>query len=346
MKKGILLFATTIALLTVMGCGMKKKESKSMEQIQKEEGIPVRTMQIQPSVFIKSNTYNAVLSGIEESKVTSMVGDVVYQINAQVGDFVKKDQVIVTFPQDTPAAHYVQAHSSYQNSKSLFERMQRLFAKGAISQQDMDNAETAFKVTQANFNAAKDIVFIKAPINGYLTSLNVSAGQLISAGTTLFTVSNTSKYKAEIWIPENEIYELKKGLRAEAVWNDEILSGKITSLSMAMDNDKKAFRGEVIFNSRTKFIACGVTVQISIETVKIPNAIVIDRQYISDNGKTKFVWLVENNKAIKKEIKTRHDNGIDYEVISGLSAGDNIISEGFHLVDENNLVKVITPGEK
>lgn len=338
-RKNIILISL-LSIQVITGCN-RKNSSKSMEQIQKEEGIPVRVTELQPENYVESYNYNAVLSGIEESTVTSLVGDVVTRINVKVGDFVKKDQVILTFPLDTAGAQYQQANSAFQNARTTYERMQRLHSQGAISQQDMDNVETAFKVAQANFNTSQSMINVKAPISGYVTNLLVNVGDQVNPGTELFTVSNTNKYKAVIWIPDTEIQKIKKGQDAEAKWNDEILHGYISSVALAMDQNKKAFRTEIIFNSKTKYMASGVTVEISIKTKTIPNAIVVDRSSLVEAEGKYHVWSVENNKAAKKPVQIGNNNGLRYEIKEGLKAGDKIITEGVTLVFEGSLVKVI-----
>jgi len=253
--KGIIISILTLSLMiSFTGCGKKKEVVKNMELLQKENGIPIRITEIAPRPFIQELTYNAPLSGIEESTAKAMVDDVILKVNAKVGDYVKKDQVIITFPQDTPAAQYEQTNSAFLNAKQTYERMQRLLAQGAISQQDMDNVATGYKVAKANLNASTQMIYVKAPISGFITAMKVSPADHVNPGDPLFIVSNTSKYKAEIWIPDSEIQYLKKNLKAIATWGDQSFTGRVTSVSMAMDQDKKAFKAVIVFDTHPKQI--------------------------------------------------------------------------------------------
>jgi membrane fusion protein, multidrug efflux system len=342
MKRILFIFVIlSVVMLLALGCGKKTAGGKNMEQIQKEEGIPVRVAEIKKVTYAETLTYNAVMSGIEEATVTSMAGDVITNIKVKVGDHVNKDQVIMTFPIDTPAAGYQQANSAYLNAKVTYERMQRLFAQGAISQQDMDNVETGFKVAMANFNASASMINVKAPINGYVTNLFVNVGDKVNPGEELFTVSNTSRYKAVIWIPDSEINRVKKGQKATAKWNDVSFNGAVSSVALAMDQGRKAFRAEIVFKDKTRYMASGVTVEISIDTMSIPNTIVIDRSNMVENEGRFYLWVVENDKAVKREITVGSNNGIRYQVTDGLSVGDKLIVEGMSMVYESALVKVI-----
>lgn len=341
MKRTIIITLIIILTFSIISCGKKKEAAKNMEQLQKENGIPVRITAIVPKPFIQELTYNAPLSGIEESTVNAMVGDVILQVKAKVGDYVNKDQVIVTFPQETPSAQYEQANSAYLNTKQTYERMQRLFAQGAISQQDMDNVTTGYNVSKANLNASSQMIFVKAPISGYITAMKVNPADRVNPGDPMFIVSNTSKYKADIWVPDSDIQYLKKGLKAVANWGGQTLTGRVTSVSMAMDQDKKAFRTEIVFDTHPKQIISGITLAIKLEISRINNALVVERKSIVNENDKKFVWLEQDSKAIKTEIVTKSDNGIEYEVVSGLKPGDRLITEGISLLTDNCLVQIV-----
>lgn len=341
MKRTIILILTLVLILSFIACGKKKEAVKNIELLQKENGIPVRTIEISPKPFIQELVYNAPVTGIEESTVKAMVSDVVLNVKAKVGDYVKKDQVVITFPQDTPMAQYEQANSAFLNAKKNYERMQRLFAQGAISQQDMDNVTTGYNVSKANLNASSQMIYYKAPISGYITAMKINTADYVNVGDPLFVVTNTSKYKADIWVTVSEIKLLKKGIKAVSKWSEQTLTGRVNSVSLAMDQDKKAFKVEVIFDTIPKQIISGITLEIKLEVSRINDALVVERKSILVENGNKYVWLEKDNKAIKTEIVTKNDNGIEYEVVSGLKAGDRLIIEGISLLTDNCLVKTI-----
>jgi RND family efflux transporter MFP subunit len=219
--------------------------------------------------------------------------------------------------------------------------MQRLYAKGAISQQDMDNVTTGYTVAQANLNASSQMIKVKAPISGYITAMKVNQSDHVNPGEELFTVSNTSKYKATIWVPDTEVQLIKKGQKAVANWGDQTLTGRVSSISMAMDQDKKAFKTEIVFDTHPKQIISGVTLEIKIEVARDNNAIVVERKSIVDEAGKKFVWVEQDNKAKKVEITTKRDNGIEYQCSTGLKAGDKMISEGISQLTDNCLVQTV-----
>ncbi|PKN77722.1 MAG: efflux RND transporter periplasmic adaptor subunit [Candidatus Cloacimonetes bacterium HGW-Cloacimonetes-1] len=334
----ILMFSLTLLL---SACGKKDIENKNLEQIQAEQGIPVRINAIEKNTFVQELIYNAGLSGIQESTTKAMVSDIVVGINAKVGDRVSKGQLIVTFPENTPSAQYDQATTAFNSSKQLFERMQRLFAQGAISQQDMDNVEAGYKVSKANLDASRKMINITAPIDGVITNMKVNVADHVYPGQDLFTVANTSRYRAVLWVPESEISQIKKGTAVTAVWNEAQIKGRVTTIAMALDPDNKAFRVEAELNNTDKSFAPGITADIRLSILSKPNSIVVDRQNIvTENGES-YVWIAKDDKAVKTPITVGLDNQLQFEVLSGLSVGDSLITEGINMLSENVKIRII-----
>jgi len=219
--------------------------------------------------------------------------------------------------------------------------MQRLFAQGAISQQDLDNVETQYKVSKANLETSDKMINVRAPISGIITAIYVNPSEKVYPGKDLFTIASTNGYKATIMVPDTEINKIKKGTKATATWLETTISGRVTEIPLAMDNATKAFKVEVSFPGINKKINYGVTAEISIEVFSKPNVIVVERhQIVSENG-TKYVWLNQDGKAVKREITTGLDNTLAFEIISGLNPGDLLITEGINMLTEGAKLRVI-----
>lgn len=335
------MFILILMLVLISACGKKKSENKNMEQILSEQGIPIRVTEIQPGNFVQQLKYNSSLTGIEESVVKSLLADVVLSVKVKVGDRVSKGQVLVSFPQNSPAAQYEQAKTAYESTKQSYERMQRLFQDGAISRQDMDNMETAYKVSQANLDASRQMVNITAPISGIVTNVMVNPGEHVFPGHELLKVANTSRYKAIVWVPDTEISKVRIGQKAVATWNEHKLTGRVSQIALALDQQNKAFRVELEFPNSNREIKAGVTVELDIQISNKANCLIVQRSHILQEADQKYVWILDGDKALKREISTGLDNQLEYEVLSGLSSGDKLITQGLNMITEGAKVKVI-----
>jgi membrane fusion protein (multidrug efflux system) len=328
------LLVLMLPVLLLSGCGSQHEEAKSMEQIYSEEGVPVKTEKIELTSFADRRSFNAVLSGIEESSAYAMISDKIEKVHAKVGDSVKRDDVIVSFPTDNPAAQYYQAKVSYENAAAGYRRMESLFETGGISQQELDNAKTSYQVAQANWDAVQQAVLVRAPISGVLTKVNVRESDNVHPDDELFTVSRVDKLKAKIWVSDKDIRSFKNGAPAHATWNDVEISGKVVQVDMSVNQERQAFGVTVELENPDKIPLTGVVAVVSVDLHSNPQAIVVERKNVLKEGERTYVFVAEEGAARKKFVVLNSSRGFDVEVLEGLAPGDELIVEGqMHLQD-------------
>jgi membrane fusion protein (multidrug efflux system) len=339
-----LMILIVIATMLVLGCARQEEaESKNMEQIYKEEGIPVEVQVMQPETFIKELSFNANLSGIRQSAAAAMIGGRIEKVNVKVGDYVAKDQVMFEFPEDAPAGQLVQTKSAFEMVEATFARMQNLYAKGGISKQDLEGVETQYKVAEANLDAVMQMLKVRAPIEGYVISINVRETDGVHAEDVLAFVSQTNKMKARIWATEKEVCQIKKGKKATATWNNTTLTGEVTEVAIAMDRGHNSFAVNLEFNNTNNLCKSNVIGEISIQTYKNNNAFIIARSNVKNDVNGDFIYKVESEKAAKTYVDIGQENG-GFEILNGISENEEVIVKGLNLVYDGAKVKIVANG--
>lgn len=341
MKQLLALTMGLILVISFTSCSKNQKQSRNMEQIHREEGVPVRIITITPRDFEHRLSYNAVMTGIQESTAFASMGEKVEKIHVKVGDQVKKDAVLVTFPTDSPSAKYYQAKVAFENAQTSFERIESLYKAGGISLQTRDNAYARFQVARADWDTVRKMVVVKAPIAGYVTRIHVAETDNVKKETALVTIARTDQLKAIIWISENEIAFIQPGQTATATWQNQQIPGTITQVDMAMNLQTRAFRAYVEFDNKENLLKAGTTVDISIVTSKKTGAIVIERKNIINEKKGQFVFVANNQIAEKRPVTVGLQQGLDIEILNGLNPGDNLITEGQLLLDNGSKIKIM-----
>jgi len=339
------MLAIMLGLALVLGfgaCTKKKEEGKSMEQIYSEEGVPVRTQTIAPKEFKTILSFNSVLTGIKESTAYASMGGKVEKILVNVGDYVKKDQVLVTFPTDSPSARYFQAKVAFENAKTAFERIDNLYNKGGISLQDRDNAKARFDVAKADWDTVRQMVLVKAPISGYVSKIHVSETDDIDKEMPLVTISNTEKMKSVIWVSEEEISAVREGMPAAAVWLGNQIEGKVVRVDTAMNMMNKAFRVLVEFANPDNRLKAGTTVEIRVTTSANPSAIVVERKDLLKEQEDYFVYVVKEGKAEKRKVSLGSRQDLEVEIREGLNPGEELVVEGQLLLENGSKVKTVS----
>lgn len=352
-KTILLLLLAVVAVFTVAYTTGSKEASlkmnetgentaKSMTQIHAEQGIPVNVKQIKKGGFHTVLNYTSTVTGITESSKYSSVSDAVDQVLYSVGDFVKKDTVLITFPKNNPSANYYQAKASYQNASDSFKRMESLYKTKGVSKQNYDDAKTGLEVARANWEIVKNMVEVKAPISGYITRIDVRPSENVEPDDHLVTVSNYDLLKAKIQIPEREISRIKTGMSATASWEGYTVEGIVVQTDLSLNQNTNSFGAVLEFDNNDHQIRSGVTAEISIVTYKTSDAVVVEKKNILSKDNIECVFVAENNKAVLREIKTANRQGLDVEITEGLKVGDILITEGNRLVSDGSKIRIST----
>jgi len=330
-----------ITILLITGCGRKENvEAKNMEQIYDESGIPVKVMVMNPQEFNLALPFTAKITGLKQANASALIGGMIEKIQQLCIVFQLHPDPVGKFPEDVPAGQLTQARSAYDLASSTYTRMKNLFDLGGISQQDLDGVETQYKVAEANLDAALQMLKVRAPISGYVTSLTVRETDGVKSEAILATIAQIDIMKAKVWVTESEIHQIKSGQEATFTWNDQVLKGEVTTVAMAMDLTHNAFRIDLVFPNPDYLCKSGVIGDINITTYINKAAYVVSRKNVLNDEQGRFIYVLKDDTAVKNYITTGKENG-NFEVLSGIYSGDNLIVEGLNLVSDGVKVRIV-----
>jgi len=347
-------FILALSAFLALSCGGNKESAASMEQIHAENGQPVSVRKLETedfSVFLK---YPALIQASSESAAYAGLNDVVRTISARVGATVRQGDIIVSFSPDNQILQ--QATLAHENARNAYNRTNALFRSNDVSPQDFDTVRMQYEISAANLKAANDMVYVKAPISGTLTQLNVRVTENVRPGTPLFTVSNSNAFEARLYVGVDEIEKIKVGARAfidlsRGRQEDQTIEGRITQVSLIMDSQKQSFPVTVFFVGGNRRLISGMNVDISVETYRNEKAIILMRRELVQTETGPAVFVVDDDTALMPQarrvaVRTGEEKGLRLEIISGLSEGDIIVSEGVNQINEEtrlNIVLAILP---
>jgi membrane fusion protein, multidrug efflux system len=337
--KSILIFIFAALLFT--GCGKEIQEAKSMEQIQTEEGVPVRVEEVTYQSFQKNLSFFSQLEGIKEATKASMVGGRIDRIRAKVGDNVAKDQVIMEFADDNPGLQYQQAKTALENAEKTYNRMKALLDAGETSQASFDGAETNYLVSKRNFESLEQMLYLQSPFAGTIVEIKVNEGDNVRNDVPLFKVAQVNRMRAKVWANEDEIASIRKGMKAYTEIGGKRFHGIVSDISMAIDPVRRAFYAVVEFDNPGQVLKSGMTADIKILVYDNPKAIIVPRNIIMKDNSGIYIFIEKDNIAAKRYISNGRDEGLNSEITTGLNVGERLITHGNAMVNNGSKVKVI-----
>ena len=189
--------------------------------------------------------------------------------------------------------------------------------------------------------ALKDKENIVADFNGKLGKREIAQG-VLGSDSLIITLDDLKKIVIDIKVPENYARVIKQGLKVEVFSSSlkKTYNGKVESVSSRIDPSTRSILARVIVNNEKFEIIPGQLLTVKIiynetQHLSVPESAVVIQ------GKTAFVYVVKNEIAVKNDIEIGKRNFGKVSILSGLTEGDKVISEGISKVRDNLKVKIL-----
>ncbi|MGQ9818420.1 MAG: efflux RND transporter periplasmic adaptor subunit [Candidatus Kapaibacteriales bacterium] len=266
------------------------------------------------------------------------------EIKANMGDYVKKGTILAKLDDEMKLANLQSAEANFQKAKKDYQRFEQLFKEKSINESQLDQAKFLLETAEAQYRIAKKQVEdtkIVAPFSGLITMRNAEVGAVVSTNTILFNLVDISTLRIKIQVPENDILKIKEGDKVQIISDlkpDLILDGKIQSIGAKAD-ESRTFPVEILVKNERNFLRAGMFVRVRIPSISKGKTLLIPREALVGSIKNPQVYVVENQIARLRNIKLGTEVGKKLEVLSGLSEGELVVTNG--LINLKDSTKVI-----
>lgn len=288
------------------------------------------------------------LKPIEEVTLIPKAMGEVTNVYVELGQKVTKGTVLFELDKTQVATAYNQAKASYSDAQVNLSRMETLYKEGAISLQQYEQAKTAFTITKELYTAASDGMsnyVVSSPIDGYITSINVNVGALVSQSVPAATIANIDKLEIDTSLSEAFINKIKVGDKVDVMVSsvsDTPLSGTVTALSPAPAVGSLTYPMKVTLDNESAEVKPGMFAEVIITSDKTANVIALPSSAVLiKSGKTVVAAVADGKKIVFKDVVVGVDNGNLAEIKSGVEAGDTVVIEGQYYLEENSEFKII-----
>lgn len=186
---------------------------------------------------------------------------------------------------------------------------------------------------------------VKSPINGTVTSFPGSIGVTVSQQTPMATIGDLANLQVKTYISERKISNIALGMPAELTFEaypGETFAAEIIELSPVVDPSSRTMEILLDLTKRDNRIKSGMFSRIKITTTVKNNIVKIPSDCISERFGEKFVFIISTDGTVKKRtiIEGITINDVS-EILSGLSAGEQVVYQGQSLLDDGVKIKII-----
>ncbi len=353
--------------LWMSGCGESPREAKREAPA---TAVPVSLVaaseQKWPSVYLASGTVRARTTADIAAKLMGYVRDV----KVQTGEHVQAGQLLLTLDTrdldvnsrraeaalDEIRSAVPEADSAIAGAKSnldlaqsTFHRMEDLFNKKSISNQEFDEAAARLKSAQSAYDVAKakraqidahaaraqqdvratevtrNYAEITAPFAGLITTKSVEPGTLAVPGTPLLRIEREGFYRLEASVEESRLATIRIGQTVSVTLDglDRTINARVSEIVPGVDSASRSATVKLelpgVASLRTGMFGRASFQQGSRSTLVVPAAAIVER------GQLQSVFVADNGIARARLISAGPRNQDQVEVLSGITAGDQII---------------------
>lgn len=344
---------------------------------------PVKKFYVQRGSKVKAGELLATLENSDlQAAVTDNQGafdaaDATYQtdVKAQVPEDYQKAQLDLA-----------QAEANLKLNQSIVASRQKLFDEGAISGRDLDTSKAGLVQAQAAYDAAAKHLAgmqqvsreaalkaakgqlesargkyqgseaqlsyseIRSPISGVVTDRPLYAGETAASGNPLITVMDTSALLAKIHLAQPQAQMLQKGDAAsiDVPGLPDPVSGKIALVSPALDPGSTTVEVWVRLENPKQQLRPGTAVHVTLDGRKVPNALVVPSEaiVIANSGKSTVMVVGIDGVAHQTAVTTGISGEGLTQILSGVSAGQQVVTTGAASLDDGTHVKIVASLEK
>ena len=326
-----------------------KEQMAHIQVVTAEKGPLPRTLRLPGAV-----TYNA----FETTPVFAAIGGPVHEILATPGQVVHAGQALLTVTSpDYSAARsaYIKARDTYALADKLYVRAQDLLAHGAISEADLQLAESNRTQAHADVESSADAlralglkdpeavvknplpstaeIPVLAPVAGEIVERLVGPGQLLQSGVTqCFTISNTSTVWVLVNVFQSDLPHLHVGdaVDVNTETYPEIFHGKISYVAPAMDPITRTLQARIVTENPGRKLKKDMYVTAQVKAGSIPDAITVpDAAVLRDTENQPFVYVQANaNQFARRVVTTGQSVQGRTQITNGLKEGEQLVGNG------------------
>lgn len=343
----------SLVLLTLViscSCSQGGKEADAAT----ENRMPVETAKVGEGDI----TQYLVLSGKTEPQNSTVVmpkivgAEKLVSLQVKTGDKVQAGQVIAVLEQSSVAIQLNTSQLAYDDALKNYEKNKTLYEMGAIAQNAFEQLETAYKQAENNLKVQQlnyDNTIIKAPFKGIVADTSAEVGDLVSGQTKIATIVKVDKLEIKTSINESLVKKIASGDKVKVMIpaeGEQIYQGTIEEISPTMDEMLKAYPLIIRIDNSEGALKAGMYAQVELitdlheKTLQVPTRAVLKRDGVAS------VFVLQEGKAVKKEVLTSLSNDDKTEILEGLEAGDEIVIKGNEDLVDGDAVIVVNGGEK
>lgn len=345
-KKVIIISLIALVLISLTVVKLKTNQKEKAEQIYIHDpntAVLVETARLDEHSFENSMSFLGTFEPFKQNTISSDASGKIIKLTVEEGDRVSQGQLLAKVDDELLQLQLQNVDVSIEGQKNDDQRYSNLSKENAVAGVQVEKTKLGLKsaeIQKKQIQKQLKSTNLTAPFSGVVTKKMIDLGSVVGPGTPLVEITDVSKLKLTVNVPERDILKFKVGqdVKVKAdIYSDKEFSGKVTTISVVADKSHN-FKVQITINNASQELYAGMYGSVYLKNSKSVKAMAIPRQALVGSTKSPKVYVVRNGKAKLVSFNAGTADGEYIEVIDGLSANDQIIIKGqVNLEDDSNV---------
>lgn len=340
--------------LIILGLGaliyypvVKNKEisNNGKPQGMSNQSIGVNGIVLQPQEFSNTISVSGSIGANEQVQIRSQVTGLITHIFFNEGSTVKKGQALVKIDDAELQAQLSEISIREELASENEKRAKSLLQKEGISQEEYEITLSALKSLQAQSKIIRTQISkttINAPFDGTIGLRNVSVGEFVSTDIVIANLVNINPVKITFSVPEKYASSMKVNTKVRFTFagSTKTYTATIYAIEPEIDAVTRTIQLRAKATNNDGALLPGSFANVELPLATIKDALLIPTEAVIPIQDGKKVFIVKNGKATEAIVETTSRTDKDLLVLSGLQAGDTVLTTGIMSMKEGTSVKV------
>ena len=325
-----------VAVIALYSCGGTEQSQTATQ----DEAVLVKTQIVSEQPVEQLTELTGSIEAYKVNYIAPTIPGRIDNILVEVSDRVRKDQLLVQMDK----TNLVQAQLQLANAEKELGRVAELFKSGSATQQQLDQLTSQVDILRETVRNLTENVDLHSPIDGVVTARTFDAKNIYGGAQPILTVMQIAPVKVLVNISEIYFPQVKAGMEVRVkldVYPDRSFTGRISIIYPTIDQLSRTFNAEVTIANNDMIVRPGMFARVELNLGTLNHVVAPDLAIIKQSGtNTRYVYIIENGLARRREVQLGRLMGSNYEVISGIESGTQVVVAGQSRLLDQTPVKI------
>lgn len=308
---------------------------------------PVNVVAVERGTIARSVNVSGVIEPIRSIAVNAQVGGALLAVHVEEGTLVRRGQPLAAVDVRELRAQLDAAEAQLQVAQNAFERAEQLRDRRVITLPEYERDRAALAAAQAQVSQLRTRIgyaTVNAPIGGMITQKLVEAGDVVAPQTRLFEIADVSTMVVRVGVSELDVVELNVGDHVDIMldaYPGRQLAGRIRRIFPAADPGTRLVPVEVALDAGSAASARpGFLARIAFRLSAREGVLLLPAGALIGGQGSQSVFVVENDRAIRRTVETGLTSEGRVEIIAGLNGTENVVTAGNNMLRDGAAVRI------